>query len=190
MSSFDFEIVKHGEVSTKFKEKNIHTFKQACDHLKQLPFKRNEERENVLCVLNDGYGTCSTKHALLKQLAHEHGRDEVRLTLGIFMMTGAGTKQVAHILNRHAINGFPEAHNYLKVNGAIIDITGGFLAENSRYLHIREEIEIEPHQVSGFKIDFHKQYIDRWLEFHPQSGLTAEKVWAVREECIKHLCGK
>ena len=75
-----------GTVTALFSEAGIEDFHGAARHLLGLPYGRTSDRSKPALVLTEGRGTCSSKHALLAELAHELGLD-VRLTLGIFEMS-------------------------------------------------------------------------------------------------------
>ena len=45
----------------------------AVTYIRRLPYGRNTDRSDILRVLREGKGTCSTKHALLACLAQEQG---------------------------------------------------------------------------------------------------------------------
>ncbi|MCD6068531.1 MAG: hypothetical protein K0S33_3357 [Bacteroidetes bacterium] len=182
----DFTISARAPVSSAFREKNIHTFAQACDHIRTLPYKRNENKENGLCVLTDGFGTCSTKHAILRLLAIENNVPEIKLILGVIKMNGANTPAIATILDKYGLEHIPEAHNYLSVNGKVIDCT----KENFGLMNAADliaEIEIAPDQITGFKVSYHQQVLKQWLTEHPEIQFPFEEIWQIREECIAGL---
>ena len=66
MQELNFEILSDALISTSFRHLGILTFQEAAQYICYLPYKRNEFKNNVLCVFDDSGGTCSTKHALLK----------------------------------------------------------------------------------------------------------------------------
>ena len=76
-----------GPVTAHFLSLGIRDFRDAARHVWRLPYGRISDRSKVLLVLTEGRGTCTTKHALLAELAAEHGVD-VGLTLGIYEMGG------------------------------------------------------------------------------------------------------
>jgi hypothetical protein len=61
-------ILAEGPVSHAFLNRGISGFGQAMEWIKQLPYVRNPDKQNLLTVFSDGCGTCSTKHALIKLL--------------------------------------------------------------------------------------------------------------------------
>jgi hypothetical protein len=65
-----------------------------------------------------------------------------------------------------------------------------FTSKDSFYNKIKndilEEIEIDPFQVAEFKVNFHKEYLKKWLS-SVNSVMTLEQVWDIREQCIYNL---
>lgn len=71
----DFPIKPVGPVAEVFLHKQITTFHRAIKHVQQLPYGRIPTTDHCMKVLTEGKGTCSSKHALLKNLAMEHEFD-------------------------------------------------------------------------------------------------------------------
>jgi hypothetical protein len=85
-------------------------------YLQALPYGRISDRARPLLVLVEGRGTCSSKHAVLVELADEIGLD-VRLTPGIFEMSARTHPELTTILERHGLDHIPEAHCYVRHRG-------------------------------------------------------------------------
>ena len=51
---------------------------------------------------------------------------------------------------------------------------------------IIQEKEIEPNQVSKFKVDYHKEFVKSWLK-ETNSKFTFNEIWRIREKCIENL---
>jgi hypothetical protein len=109
----------------------------------------------------------------------------VKLYIGIFKMNEQNTK-IGTILSSKNIDYIPEAHCYLKMNGNPIDVT----TTDSFYEKIKnellEEIEIIPSQVVDFKVEYHKNYLKKWLD-ETKSTISFEEIWKIRELCIEEL---
>ena len=163
------------------------SFEEVCLYIQNLPYKRNVNKENIFCVIEDQGGTCSTKHAFLKYYADENDIVGVQLMLGIFMMNSKNTPKIASILQQYQLEEIPEAHNYLK----IIDLTCDFTRKNSHPTDfvedLVEEIEINISQISYFKIQYHQEFLKRYLEQNPQIPYSLITFWRIREECIAAL---
>ena len=183
----DVQIQAHAPISQHFRERNVHTFAQACDYVRKLPYKRNVNKNDITCVLIEKCGTCSTKHALLYQLALENQLSNVRLMLGIFKMSKVNTPQITKTLEKYDLTYIPEAHNYLSFNEQIIDCTKmGFGAANFE-ADLMVEIAIEAHQITDFKVDYHQTILKKWLLENAEITLSFAELWAIREQCIEDL---
>lgn len=168
----------------RFAALGIRDYRAAARHVHSLPYGRNSDRSDWWLVLKEGRGTCSTKHALLAELARENGR-RVALVLGVYEMDGINTPGVGAVLKHGGLRRVPEAHCYLAHEGARVDLTrqgGG--GQIQRFLH---EEEIMPCQIGEYKVEAHKKFVRRWAE---ERGLDPRHVWRVREECIAALAGQ
>ncbi len=186
---YTFDIVADGTISTFFKKLGFGDFMEASRYVKQLPYRRNKDKNNLSTVLDERCGTCSTKHALLKCLADENGYPELKLMLGILKMDGCNIPAIGPVLKEHGLKYIPEAHNYLKVDGDILDFTGLPMSEDELAVKLLTEIEITPDQIIVFKIGFHREYLAKWLA---DEGLSysLDEIWQIREECIREIARK
>jgi len=154
-------------------------------YVKNIPYGRNANREDLLLILKENKGTCSSKHAFLKEVSKQNEIPNVKLIIGIYKMNEINTK-IGTILADNNIDFIPEAHCYLKIDDVHIDCT----TPKSNFAKIEkdllEEIEIEPYQVGEFKIKFHKNFIKKWLS-DSDATITFEQLWAIREQCITYL---
>lgn len=163
------------------------TFWAAAAYVRDLPYARPLATD-ALAVLREGRGTCSTKHALLAELAHAHGRDDVDLAVGIFMMCDANTPGVGAVLARFGLETVPEAHCWLRVGrDHRVDLTGLAAGEESPFDALADERVVAPADLARWKRAYHHRAITEWAE---RWGFSAERVWTAREACIAALtCG-
>lgn len=161
------------------------TWKETLLFVKNLPYRRNSNRTDFSLVITEKIGTCSSKHAYLKDFADKKNIENVKLVIGIYKMKESNTK-IGNILSENNIEYIPEAHCYLKIDGIPLDCT----TSNSNFDKIKkdilQEIEIDPYQVADFKIDFHQNYIKKWL-FETNSKFSFDQIWKIREKCIENL---
>lgn len=160
------------------------TFEEACYYVKNMPYKRNYNKENIYAIIEDNGGTCSTKHAYLKRISDEFSIKNVQLMLGIFMMNAKNTSKIKFVLEKYNIKEMPEAHNYLRVESKILDCTRKNSSEKDFISELAEEIEINPNQITDFKVQFHQEFLQKYLSQHPEIQYSLEKFWKIREECI------
>lgn len=187
MPKNNFDIKSNLPISKLFLERQIKTFGEACEFIKNLPYSRNENKDDLTTVFTDNCGTCSTKHALLRQLARENNANHIRLKLGIFKMTKDNTPEVSTTLQQHHLPYIPEAHNYLKIDEEIIDCTKPNSSKDDFIADLLIEIEIEPNQITNFKVSYHQSFLKNWLLNNPNISLSLDDIWIIREKCIMDL---
>jgi len=164
----------------------IGTWDELLQYVRALPYGRNATRTDFSLVLTEGKGTCSTKHALLKQVADCNGITNIKLIVGLYRMTAANTKGIGNLLSDHKLDYLPEAHCYLQRNGKRIDVMTPISAIGQIAGDLIEEIGIMPEQVGEFKVTLHQKFLEQWrLEHEP--GRTFEEIWTIREQCIQAL---
>lgn len=183
----DFSITSKGKVSGAFEQHGCSTFAEAIELMRQLPYGRNADKEDLLTVFADGCGTCSTKHALLKELASENGMQDLVLILCIFKMNRHNMPEVAPVLDKYALDYIPEAHNYLRAGGSIIDCTKPTFTIASYPTYIISEAEIQPSQITTYKVAYHKGVLQDWLSDNPAVPYSLDELFGIREECIAAL---
>lgn len=184
MEPFNFRIISNKEISQLFLKNKCSDFLSASEFVRNLPYRRNPDKDNLVTVFTDQCGTCSTKHALLKKLAEENHQPDFKLMLGIFRMNGKNTPKTKPVLEKYNLEHISEAHNYLKFKNQILDFTKKNSSGTDFVDDILEETEIEPHQITQFKIEFHKNYLKKWLSQNPEIPYSLGELWKIREECI------
>ena len=161
-------------------------FEELIDKVKNLPYDRNTNRYDFSLVLSENKGTCSSKHAFLKDFADKNEIENVKLYIGIFKMNEVNTQKLGDLLTKNNIKYIPEAHCYLKINQIPVDVTTSDSFYDKIKHDIIEEIEIIPNQVSDFKVEYHKAFLKKWIKETNQNN-TFEEIWRIREECISKL---
>lgn len=183
----DFSINSVGGVSEEFLKCGVRTFNEACFFVQNLPYRRNTDKDNIKVIFIDNCGTCSTKHALLKQLCIEHHIDNIGLFIGIFEMNGTNTPQVADTLKKYNLKYIPEAHTYLKYKDQYIDFTKVGSSPTDFVDFLMFEKEITPEQINQYKVQLHQFYLRNWLVENISVNLSFEEIWKIREQCISEL---
>lgn len=163
----------------------ITTWEEALQFIRKIPYRRNTNRDDFSLVLTENKGTCSSKHAFLKEIAHNNCIPNVDLVVGIYKMNENNTK-IGSLLSNTTLDYIPEAHCYLRINNHIVDVT----TLHSEYEKIQHdllmEVTIEAHQVVDYKIQFHQDFIKEWI-LKNKITATFEEIWTIREKCIQHL---
>jgi len=182
--SFNFILTQDAPITNLLRDDYCKSFEDVCQLIAHLNYKRNSNKSKVTCVLDDRYGTCSTKHALLKTIAEEHGRNDIKLVVGIFLMTSTNSPKVAGILQEFNLHGIPEAHCYLMHGNNIYDYTFAkstlqFEADLMQIIELNAAIDI------SLKESLQQSFLKRWIA-QEHIPYTFEQIWAIREKCI---CG-
>ena len=176
-----------GPVSAAFLGLRIDDFRRAARYVRDLPYGRNAAASDILAVLSERKGTCSTKHALLKALAGEQGLP-IRLMLGIYEMDACNTPGIGHVLEEHRLPCIPEAHCYLVHQDRRIDITRSLDDRDSEPIaaFLIEE-EITTGQIGEYKRRWHQAFMRQWLHRRARLDFDLDQLWRIREQCIAAL---
>jgi hypothetical protein len=174
------------ELTNLIKDSDIESWSDLIEFTKKIPYGRNLNRADFSLVLKEHKGTCSSKHSFLKKVAQLNNIDHVKLILGIYKMNHSNTPKIGNTLVENGLEYIPEAHCYLKINGKRIDITNSDSDIENFAKNLLEEFEIEPEQVVRFKIDYHQSFLKSWI-IKNNTHLNFERIWEIREQCIKSL---
>lgn len=164
----------------------MNEFENLIDIVRKIPYGRNTNRSDFSLVIKENKGTCSSKHAFLKDFADKKNIAKVQLFIGIFKMNEANTSKIYPLLTRNAIDYIPEAHCYLKINSIPVDVTTTESFYEKIHNDIVEEIEIEPYQVADFKVEYHKKFLKNWIS-KTNCSKSFDEIWNIREQCIEKL---
>jgi hypothetical protein len=176
-----------GTVTAAFMAVRVHDFKAAAGYINRLPYGRNTNPSDLLAVIREGRGTCSTKHALLSRLAQEQNLD-VALFIGIYEMNQRNTPGVGAVLEKHGLESLPEAHCYLRSSLREIDVTREAKRQPLEQItHFLHEEEITPDQIGAYKVSVHRSFLKQWIAHRTAIGHTLDDLWRIREECIAAL---
>jgi hypothetical protein len=182
----DYKLTSKDKLTELAKSKGIESWNQLTEFIKKLPYGQNKNRTDFGLVLSELKGTCSSKHALLKSIADVNNVPNIELIIGIYRMNESNTPKIGTELTDNSIEFIPEAHCYLKINGKRTDLT----SEQSEFTKIEKyvikEKIIEPNQVAKFKVEYHKKFIENWLN-ETKSEFEFEQIWRIREKCIVNL---
>lgn len=160
-------------------------FKKLIENVRQIPYGRNSSRFDFSLVITENKGTCSSKHAFLKDFADKNNIPDIDLIIGIYKMSENNTK-IGTILSEHNIEYIPEAHCYLKISGEVVDATNTNADFSTIKNDILEEVTISPAQVADFKVEYHKTFLKSWI-LKENIPFHFDEIWAIREKCIEEL---
>lgn len=179
-----FPFTECGPISREALKYGFSEFRSVAEHIRTIPYGRPREGADVLSVLKERRGTCSSKHCLLAALAHECGHKEVELIVGVYEMTEDNTPGVGSVLSEASITSIPEAHCYLKVAGYRYDFTGLPSGVSSPFDSLLSEEAVLPDELPEKKLRLHHGAMVSWAVRH---NLELSQAWRIRESCIETL---
>ena len=120
----DAEINPVGELSIKFLDLGIKTFRGACDYVHTIDYGYNTNYDDKMIFFKEKKGTCTTKHAVIAGLAEEL---EIPLYkhVCIYKFTEDITTGVDEILKKFEIPYIPMVHCFLVYEKYKFDLTEG-----------------------------------------------------------------
>lgn len=175
---------KAGPLSQKLCDNGVQNLPTLLDWVRNQPYGRNSDRTDYKLVIEEKKGSCSTKHALVKAVALENNWDDVDLYIGFFFMDAFMFPKLKEIFEENNIEGIPEAHTFLVIDGEYFDISG--LSTPVEEDQIVDEFEIQPEGIGDLKISVHKGFIEEWAE-DEKINLPVDQLWTIREACIAKL---
>jgi len=182
----NFLIQANSPLSEQCRLLGIVDFLGAVDYIFRLPYRRNSSKEDLTLVFSEKCGVCSTKHAALAALALENDFGELNLMVGVYKMNEKNTPGVGVILRKSNLVFLPEAHTYLVFKNKRIDITREVKTEESPFVSLLLEKEIQPNQIGDFKIKLHRDFLEKWISEN-NIKYSLEQIWKIREDCIYAL---
>jgi hypothetical protein len=120
----DKEIHPVGTISINFLRMKIPSFHSACAYVHHLPYGYNSDRDDLLCLFEEGMGSCTTKHAVIATLASELDLP-VAKWIGIYAMTEELVTGTGAIVEKYALAYLPMVHCFLSDGRHRVDLTEG-----------------------------------------------------------------
>lgn len=181
----NFNLTTSGRISNHFIVHEITTFYGAIKYVQMARYGRSA-KEYPYNILEEQKGTCSTKHALIKELAQENNIQSIKLHMCIYPMNEKNTPGVGEVLNRHRLEYILESHVYLSYDDERYDFTFPEKSEMKWENDILIETEIDVDQISDYKVDYHKNILKEWID-RDNLHYSLKEMWQIRESCIRAL---
>jgi len=140
----DAELIPVGELSKKFLDLGIKTFKDACNYVHNVDYGYNTNYEDKMIFFKEKKGSCTSKHAVIAGLAQELNIPLYKHVC-VYKLTEEITTGVDEILKKFNIPYVPMVHCFLVYDEYKFDLTEG--NNNGKKKHIDEYIyseKVEP----------------------------------------------
>ncbi|MBK5114241.1 MAG: hypothetical protein KGD59_09475 [Candidatus Heimdallarchaeota archaeon] len=184
----DAEIVASGDISKKFLELGITSFKNACLYVHNLEYGYNSDKDDKMILFKENMGSCTTKHGVIASLAEELNIPLYK-KVGIYKLTEDIATGTGKIMEKYYVPYVPMIHCFLIYEKHRFDLTEG--NNNGKNTSIEEFIHDE--QVIPF-ITVKDEYLlfkrvleEKIMTSHEMVGIEKRTLLKAREEAIKLL---
>ena len=164
----DAELIPVGELSKKFLDLGIKTFKDACNYVHNVDYGYNTNYEDKMIFFKENKGSCTSKHAVIAGLAQELNIPLYKYVC-VYKFTEEITTGVNEILNKYHIPYVPMVHCFLVYDKYKFDLSEG--NNNGKKKPIDEYIHSE-------KVD---PFISRKDEYLLFKKVLKEKILPTKE---------
>jgi len=181
----DGEIKPLGEMSKKFLNINISSFKEACLYVHDMEYGYNTDKDDPMILFKENCGSCTTKHGVIAALAEELGIPLYKKVC-VYKFTEEITTGVDEILKKYDVPYVPMVHCFLVYDQYQFDLTEG--NKNGKKKPIDEYIYAE--RVTPFisRKDeyrlFRKILKEKIMPSKGMQGLSERTLLKAREEAI------
>jgi len=181
----DAEIKLLGEISKKFLELGIKSFKQACEYVNNIEYGYNSNYDDKLIFFKEKKGTCTSKHTVIAGLAEELNIPLYK-HVGVYKFTEEISTGANEILKKYNIPYVPMVHCFLVYRNLRFDLTeGNCNGKNTTIDKLIYEEKVDPF-ISGkdeyllFKRVLKKQI----LQSKEMKGIKERSLLKARSESI------
>jgi hypothetical protein len=184
----DAEINSVGELSIKFLDLGIKTFRGACDYVHNIDYGYNTNYEDKMILFKEKRGSCTSKHAVIASLAQELDIPLYKHVC-VYKFTEEITTGVDKILKTFEIPYVPLVHCFLVYENYQFDLTEG--NRNGKKTHIEECIHSE--RVDPFisrkdeYLLFKKILKEKILPSKEMEGITEKTILKARAKALNLL---
>ena len=184
----DAEIQPLGEMSKKFLELKISSFKEACLYVHNMDYGLNTSADDKMILFKDNRGTCSTKHGVIATLAEELDIPLYKYEC-VYMMNEKITTGIDEILKKFEIPYVPMGHCFLVYEDFKFDLTEG--NNNGKKVPINEYIHaerVDPFISSRDEYRFlRKVVLEIIVPSEEMKGITKKMLLKARTEALMVL---
>ena len=181
----DAEIEDKGEISKKFLELGITSFREACEYVHNIEYGYNSDYDDKMIFFKENKGSCTTKHAVITGLAEELNIPLYKY-VGVYKFTNETSTGTNEILKKYDLPYVPMVHCFLVYKDYRFDLTEGNC--NGKNTTIEEFVHEE--KVNPFisrkeeYLLFKKVLKEKILPSKEMEGITERSLLKGREESI------
>ena len=184
-------INRNGIISEKFIRLNVKTFWDACSYVHELPYGYNSTTNDILVLFKEGFGSCTTKHAVIATLAEELDIPVYKM-VGIYAMNEEIVTGTRYIVEKYHLPYVPMIHCFLVYESYRVDLTEG---NNNGKNHSLEQFlfteKVIPNISEKDEYLLYKTALEQnILNRKEMDGIAMMDILKARSECIILLRSK
>ena len=181
----DVEIKPVGDISKKFLELGIKSFKEALDFVHNSEYGYNTNADDKMIFFKENMGTCVTKHATIAGLAEELNIPLYK-HVGIYKFTEEISTGTNEILKKYNLPYVPMAHCFLVYNNYRFDLTeGNCNGKNTTIENFVYEEKVDPQITRKDEYLLLKRVLKEYiLPSKEMEGIKERSLLKAREESI------
>ena len=179
----DKPITDSGPVSRQFLGIGIRSFQDACRHVHDLPYGYNSDRDKLMILFEEKFGSCTTKHAVIATLAKELDLG-IEKSIGIYAMTEEIVTGTDRILEKYKLPYVPMIHCFLEYGARRVDLTeanrNGKNKPIDQFLHTEK---VEPNISAKDEYRLYRNALkERILNRNELEGIEMKRILQAREK--------
>jgi len=184
----DAVIAPVGDISKKFLEINITSFKEACKYVHDIDYGYNSNYDDKMIFFKENMGTCTTKHAVIAGLAEELDIPLYK-HVGIYKLTEEISTDTNDILKKYTVPYVPMAHCFLVYKDMRFDLTeGNCNGKNTSIEEFIHEQKVDPFITRKDEYLLYKKVLkEKVLPSKEMKGIKERTLLKAREESINLL---
>ncbi len=181
----DVQIKPIGQISKKFIDLGIKSFREACDFVHNIEYGYNTDYEDRMILFKENIGTCTTKHAIIAGLAEELDIPLYK-HVGVYKFTEEISNGTNEILKKYNIPYVPMVHCFLVYNNFRFDLTeGNCNGKNTTIEELIHEEKVDPFISRKDEYLLLKKVIkEKILPSKEMAGIKERSLLKAREESI------
>ncbi len=181
----DRKIIDAGEISRKFLELGITSFKKACLYVHNMEYGYNSDKDDKMILFKENKGNCTTKHGVIAGLAEEINIPLYK-KIGIYKSTDAIATGTGKIMEKYTLPYVPMVHCFLVYENYRFDLTEG--NKNGKNTSIEEfihEEKVTPFITRKDEYLLFKRVLDEKITpLKEMEGIEKRTLLKAREEAI------
>ncbi|MCK4380803.1 MAG: hypothetical protein KAW51_06645 [Candidatus Lokiarchaeota archaeon] len=181
----DAEIKPIGEISKKFLDLGIKSFREACEYVHNFEYGYNTDYDDKMVLFKENKGTCTTKHAIISGLAEELNIPLYK-HVGVYKFTEEISNGINEILKKYNLPYVPMVHCFLTYKDYRFDLTeGNCNGKNTTIEELIHEEKVNPFiSRKAEYLLFKKVLKEKILPSKEMEGINERSLLKAREESI------